>query len=58
MIVNPSPSSLFEMTLLPIQIQIMPNATTIIPATKSGLNSADNSFGDFAITATYNMNSS
>ena len=52
-IVNPSPSSLFEMTLFPVQIQIMPNVTTIIPATKSGLNNADKSLsGDFDITAT------
>ena len=38
MILKPSPSSLGEIMLVPIQLQIMPNAPTIIPATKSGLN--------------------
>lgn len=37
MILNPSPSSRSEMTLVPIQIQKIPNATSIIPATKNGL---------------------
>ncbi|MGC2685793.1 MAG: hypothetical protein WA323_28380 [Candidatus Nitrosopolaris sp.] len=55
MIVKPSPSSLIEMTLLPIQIQIMPNATTIIPAAKSGLSRADNSLADFDITVQHRM---
>ena len=37
-ILNPSPSSLSEMTLVLIQMQNIPNATSINPAAKSGLN--------------------
>ena len=55
MIVKPSPSSLSEMTLLPIQIQIMPNATTIIPAAKSGLNRMVDSLVDFDIAMQHRM---
>ena len=43
MILKPSPSS-DDTTLVPIQMQITPNATTIVPAAKSGLN---NSLTDF-----------
>lgn len=38
MISKSSPSSLGDMTLVPIQIQITPNASTIIPAANIGLN--------------------
>lgn len=38
MILKPSPSSLSETTLVPIQKQTTAKATTIIPAAKSGLN--------------------
>ena len=48
-ILNPSPSSLSEMTLVPIQMQNIPNATSIIPAAKSGLNSLIDSPTDFDI---------
>ena len=37
-ILKPSPSSLGETTLVPIQIQTTPKVTTIVPAAKSGLN--------------------
>ena len=46
MILKPSPSSLGEIMLVSIQIQIMPNAPTIIPATKSGLNNVVESLTD------------
>ena len=46
MILKPSPSSLGEIMLVPIQLQIMPNAPTIIPATKSGLNNMVESLTD------------
>ncbi len=49
MILKPSPSSLGETTLVPIQIQITPNATTIVPAAKSGLNNMVCSLTDFDI---------
>jgi hypothetical protein len=45
-ILKPSPSSLGEIMLVPIQIQIMPNAPTIIRATKSGLNNMVESLTD------------
>ena len=48
-ILNPSPSSLSEMTLVPIQMQNIPNATSIIPAAKSGLNNLIDSPADFDI---------
>ena len=51
MILKPSPSS-GETTLVPIQIQITPNATTIVPAAKSGLN---NSLTDFDNVVLYRM---
>ena len=49
MILKPSPSSLGETTLVPIQIQTTPKATTSVPAAKSGLNSIVYSFVDFDI---------
>jgi hypothetical protein len=55
MILKPSPSSLSEMTLVPIQIQIMPNARIMIPAAKSGLNNIANSLDDFDIDVQYGM---
>lgn len=48
MILKPSPSP-GETTLVHIQIQITPNATTIIPAAKSGLNKVVYSVMDFDI---------
>ncbi len=47
MILKPSPSCLGETTLVPIQIQITPKATTIDPAAKSGLNNMVYSLTDF-----------
>jgi hypothetical protein len=49
MILKPSPSSLSEMTLVPIHMQIIPNARIIIPAVKSGLNNIADSLDDFDI---------
>ena len=54
MILKPSPSS-GETTLVPIQIQITPNATTIVPAAKSGLNNLLNSLIDFDNVFLYRM---
>ena len=51
MISKPSPSSLGDMTLVPIQIQITPKATTIVPAANSGLNNMVFSLTNFDITA-------
>ena len=48
MILKPSPSP-GETKLVHIQIQITPNATTIIPAAKSGLNRVLYSLMDFDI---------
>lgn len=48
-ILNPSPSSLSEMTLVPTQMQNKPNPKSIIPAAKSGLNSLIDSPADFDI---------
>ena len=48
-ILKPSPSSLGETTLVPIQIQTTPKATTIVPAAKSGLNNMVYSLTDFDI---------
>jgi hypothetical protein len=39
-ILNPSPSSLRDIILIPNQMQMSPNATSIIPAVKKGLKSA------------------
>ena len=50
MILKPSPSCIGETTLVPIQIQITPKATTIVPAAKSGLNNMVFSLTDFDIT--------
>ncbi len=49
MILKPSPSSLGETTLVQIQIHIIPKATTIVPADKSGLNNMVCSLTDFDI---------
>jgi len=49
MILKPSPSSLGETILVPIQIQTTPKATTIVPAAKSGLNNMVYSLTDFDI---------
>ena len=49
MILKPSPSSLGETTLVPIQTQTTPKATTIVPAAKSGLNNIVYSLVDFDI---------
>ena len=51
MILKPSPSS-GETTLVPIQIQITPDATIIVPAAKSGLN---NSLTDFDNVVLYRL---
>ena len=51
MISKPSPSSLGDMTLVPIQIQITPKAPTIVPAANSGLNNMVFSLTNFDITA-------
>ena len=48
-ILNPSPSPLSEMMLVPIHMQNIPNATSIIHAAKSGLNSLIDSPADFDI---------
>ena len=51
MISKPSPSSLGDMTLVPIQIQITPKAPTIVPAVNSGLTNMVFSLTNFDITA-------
>jgi len=53
MILNPSPSSWSEITLAPIHIQKMPNATSIIPATIKGLKRVVGSRIDFDISKEY-----
>ena len=49
MILKPSPSSLGETALVPIQMHTTPKATTIVPAAKSGLNNTVCSVVDFDI---------
>ncbi len=51
-ILNPSASSLMEMTVLPIQTQTTPKARSIMPAIKNGLNSIMDSLVDLVIYAT------